>query len=728
MKKILLIIAVSLALASCSRDKDLAAVRGLAKRIVPAYCGKIVFEKIPQEGTFEVESVDGRLHVRGDNAISLAMGLNWYLKNCCLVTVSMHAFDPVQCPSQMPAVPEKVTKKALVKERFFLNYCTFGYTMPWWKWEDWERLVDWMALNGVTMPLATSGQEAIWLKIWQKHGLSEEQVRSYFTGPAHLPWHRMCNIDGVDAPLPQSWIDAQVDLQKKILGREREFGMTPVLPAFNGHVPGALKDIYPDAPITDISGWAGFDKQYLCHFLSPESELFQTIQKEYLQAQTELFGTDHIYGMDLFNEVEAPSWDPATLARISTSAYKSLAAVDPDAKWLQMAWMFYYDSKHWTKDNIKAYLEAVPKGKVIMLDYFIENTPVWPLTDKFFGQPYIFCYLGNFGGNTHIVGPFDAVSSRTADVLENGGENLTGLGTTLEGFGVNQFFFEYMFDRAWSDGAAFDDDAWVRNLADRRTGVADPGAEKIWRRFIDSCYVHTAYSEGPLVCGRPCADGFWHWTVVHNLHFSNAALAGVWNDLLAVDSERDSHRFDVVNTGCQTLGNYFAVKRDVFTAAFRLGDIETARKTAQEMKTLMREIDTLAAYEPQFSLARWVRDAEGFAASPDEKAYYAMNARHIVSTWGFHKQIKDYASRLWSGLVSSYYAPRWDMFLDEVVRCMEAGEAFDAAALDARIDSFELEFVDGTAPCHPEVTASCSWREYATRLRDKYLPQIVSGL
>ena len=105
-----------------------------------------------------------------------------------------------------------------------------------------------------------------------------------------------------------------------------------------------------------------------------------------------------------------------------------------------------------------------------------------------------------------------------------------------------------------------------------------------------------------------------------------------------------------------------------------------------------------------------------------------MNARHIVSTWGFHKQIKDYASRLWSGLVSSYYAPRWDMFLDEVVRCMETGEAFDAAALDARIDSFELEFVDGTAPCHPEVTASCSWREYATRLRDKYLPQIVSGL
>ena len=712
--------AAALLAGGCCKDPQIRAAEDLSKRIVPEYRGRIVFEKTDGEGRFELETVDGKLHVRGDNAISMAMGLNWYLKNCCLVTVSMHAFDPVQCPEVMPTLPEKVSMEALVPERFFLNYCTFCYTMPWWKWEDWERLVDWMALNGVTMPLATSGQEAIWLKIWQKHGLTDEQVRGYFTGPAHLAWHRMCNIDGVDAPLPKSWIDAQVALQKKILAREREFGMTPVLPAFNGHVPAALKDIYPDAPITDITGWAGFDKQYLCHFLSPESDLFKTIQKEYLEAQTEIFGTDHIYGMDLFNEVEAPSWDPATLARISSSAYESLTAVDPDAKWLQMAWMFYYDRKHWTYDNVKAYLEAVPQGKVILLDYFIENTPVWPLTDKFFGQPYIFCYLGNFGGNTHIAGPFKTVSERTTTALIDGGDNLVGLGTTLEGFGVNQFFFEYIFDRAWTDGAAFDDALWIKNLADRRTGSEDALAEDTWKTFVDSCYVCAAMSEGPLVCGRPCFDGFWHWTVVHNLRFSNAVLAGIWGSLLDVDSDRDSHRFDVVNTGCQALGNLFAEKRDAFTRAYREGDAEAAEAIALEMKTLMREIDTLAAYEPQFSLSRWVRDAEGFAKTPAEKDYYAMNARHIVSTWGFHKQIKDYANRLWSGLVSSYYAPRWDMFLDETLRCLKAGEEFDAAALDERIDAFELTFVGGEAQYYPEAKADCSWRDYARKLYSKY--------
>ena len=36
------------------------------------------------------------------------------------------------------------------------------------------------------------------------------------------------------------------ELQKRILEREREFDMTPVLPAFAGHVPAELKTIYPN--------------------------------------------------------------------------------------------------------------------------------------------------------------------------------------------------------------------------------------------------------------------------------------------------------------------------------------------------------------------------------------------------------------------------------------------------------------------------------------------------
>lgn len=82
------------------------------------------------------------------------------------------------------------------------------------------------------MPLAITGQEAIWYKVWSKLGLTDEEIRGYFTGPAHLPWHRMCNLDGWQSPLPKEWLSSQAELQEQIVAREREFNMQPVLPGF----------------------------------------------------------------------------------------------------------------------------------------------------------------------------------------------------------------------------------------------------------------------------------------------------------------------------------------------------------------------------------------------------------------------------------------------------------------------------------------------------------------
>ncbi|MCS2795080.1 hypothetical protein NXW97_24340 [Bacteroides faecis] len=47
------------------------------------------------------------------------------------------------------------------------------------------------------------------IKVWTEMGLSDEEIRTYFTGPAHLPWHRMSNVDYWQSPLPQSWLADQ---------------------------------------------------------------------------------------------------------------------------------------------------------------------------------------------------------------------------------------------------------------------------------------------------------------------------------------------------------------------------------------------------------------------------------------------------------------------------------------------------------------------------------------
>ncbi len=66
---------------------------------------------------------------------------------------------------------------------------------------------------------------------------------------------RMCNLDGWQSPLPKEWLSSQAELQEQIVAREREFNMQPVLPAFAGHVPAALKRVYPNIKTSRVSEW-----------------------------------------------------------------------------------------------------------------------------------------------------------------------------------------------------------------------------------------------------------------------------------------------------------------------------------------------------------------------------------------------------------------------------------------------------------------------------------------
>ena len=727
-KTILLTFATLLFICACGSPSERAA-KELVKRIVPEYAKSIKFEETPSETEFYEISPNGSgITIKGSNANALASGLGRYLEDSG-IDVSWYATQPVEYPTAMPIPDSTVRCNALVPQRFFLNYCTFGYTMPWWQWEDWERLIDWMALHGINLPLAITGQEAVWQKVWRKYGLSDDEIRAYFTGPAHLPWHRMCNIDGVDGPLPQKWIDGQAKLQKKILKRERTFGMKPVLPAFGGHVPGILLEQYPEAEITPVSLWGGFGEDNRCYFLSPTDQLYARIQKDFLKEQTKLFGTDHIYGFDLFNEVDSPSWDPETLAGIGKNAYESVAAVDPEAQWLQMGWMFYYDRKHWTPENVEAYLKAVPQGKVTILDYYTEHTPIWTLTDSFYGQPYIFCYLGNFGGNTRIAGPFERMSSRIDDALANGGDNLVGIGSTLEGFGVNRWFFEYTLSRAWNTG--LDDDEWLARL-DRRHNSPDG----FWKAMADSVYLRGSFSEGALLCGRPCEEGSPR-RVTHTTPYDPAVLERAWNRLLEYGGNSVIWRADVAEIGCQVLGNRFGALRDQFVAACRAGNRSLAGEIGRQMTSLMLRADALAGTHPQMRLDNWLAAAEAFGDTPAEKDYYRYNAWHLITTWGYSDRLNDYANRLWNGLVRDYYLPRWQLFIDQMLSCMDQGVPFDKAAFDKECWDLE-QLIVSSAPqvSSPGLTLMTyntgAFSKYKDSLQDvaelirEYNPQLVA--
>ena len=79
------------------------------------------------------------------------------------------------------------------------------------------------------------------------------------------------------------------------------------------------------------------DSIYTTCYLNPEEPLFAEIQKLFIRVQQELYGTDHLYSADPFNEITPPSWDENYLASVGKSIYESMAKADPKAIWYQMS-------------------------------------------------------------------------------------------------------------------------------------------------------------------------------------------------------------------------------------------------------------------------------------------------------------------------------------------------------------------------------------------------------
>lgn len=677
-------------------DPEVIAMRGLVNRVVPEYSKHIVLQRINDTiDCFEIETMGKDLVIRGNNANSMAVGLNHYLKYYCKAQYSWFETEKLEIPANMPQVDKKMRLNARVPDRFFLNYCTFGYTMPWWNWSQWEHFIDWMALNGINLPLAITGQESVWYEVWRDFGLTDEEIRGYFTGPAHLPWHRMQNIDRWGGPLPMVWLENQKALQKQIVARERELNMKPVLPGFAGHVPPCITRIYPDAPLASLGDWAGFDSTCWCKFLDPLDPLYTEIQKKFIAKQTEFYGTDHIYGIDIFNELIPPSWEPEYLARVSRQVYESLEAADPEARWLEMAWLFWNERQYWEVDNrIEAYITSMPIDRHIMLDYYCERQPVWERTNAYYGVPYIWCYLGNFGGNSMLAGNLDTVNVRIERAFEKGGDNFIGIGSTLEGFDCNPFMYEYVFEKAWDNPLTKDVKAWVECLADQRAGKYDEHMRTAWQLLADSVY-NKVSSPGQCVRinQRPTTGNikeYRQYYIAPTYKYKNIVLLDVLDNLLKSDCDTRTRHFDIVNITRQLLGNYFSDLYIDYVNAYKDNDFAKMQQLEKTMVSILDDTDAILASESAFLVGKWIKDARAIGNTEEEKDYFESNARNIITTWGEEDALlNEYASRAWAGLTSTYYAYRWKEFFKDMDAAFANGEEFDERAYHDRICKYE---------------------------------------
>jgi alpha-N-acetylglucosaminidase len=697
------------------------AAQDLLRRLLPHQTDQFAFEVIaPVYGrdVFELETVHNKLVIRGNTGVAMARGLNWYLKYYCDCQVSWQG-NQLHLPDPLPMVQSKVRQVTWARHRYFLNYCCFGYSLPWWDWKQWERLIDWMALNGVNLPLSVTGQEAVWQAVCRRLGLSEAQISAFLAGPPYLPFGWMGCLDGWGGPLPQSWIDRHEDLEKKILARERSLGMTPVLQGFTGHVPPGVAEKYPDAKWHQIH-WIEWNTK----LLDPLDPLFAKIAGLFLEEQTRLFGTDHYYAADTFIEMTPPSGDLEYLDRLGRAIYDGMARSDSHAVWVLQGWTFMNQAQFWTPPRFKAFLDAAPNERMVVLDLFCESKPMWSRTDAFCGKPWLWCNVQNFGGTVCLGGALErnntALQAARRDPQAG---TLIGLGFVNEGLGYNPPVYDLMYEMAWRDQPV-DLDQWIKGYARHRYGKANRDAALAWQTLLD-----TVYTSPPGT--RSMIDHLPTLKAGGGSPYNNAQLAKAWQRLLEAAGDAgnvDAYRFDLVNVARQVLSNHASRLHQRIAAAYASGDATAFRSAADAFLQLIRDLDGLLRTRQEFLLGPWLENAKRWGATDAERARFEWNARRVLTLWGATPAIDDYARKEWSGMLNGYYLERWDKFLSAAGKALEDKVPFDEERSVRELRRWTARWADQqeTYPAQPTGDSVRIARRLWTKYSESFKPDALS--
>jgi alpha-N-acetylglucosaminidase len=685
------VILILLAICSAAGAAPTDASAALVHRVIPAQADQFDLQLIDADAgrdVFEIESVGNRIALRGNNGISIASALNWYLKYDCHCETSWCG-DNLNLPTPLPTVEKKIRIVSSYPHRVAYNFCTFSYTMAFWDWNRWQREIDWLAMHGINMPLEINGEAAVWQATLRKYSMNDDEIRQFLCGPAFFAWQWMANLEGWGGPLPQTWIDSHLKLSQQILQRERELGMTPILSGFTGFVPRKLAEKYPTAKIQFKPRWCAV---FLgAAQLDPLDPMFADFGKTYIQEQTKLLGTDHWYTADPFHESAPPSKDPAYLPAVAKTILVTMQSADPDAKIAMQTW-----------SERAPIVQNIPPEKILLLD--LEGHK-WSSTDGFWGRPWVRGVIHNFGGRAFIGGNLPEALDGAAPLLHNPkAGHLEGVGFFPEGSGQNPIFYEAALETTWYDSPP-DLKQWVTDYAHARYGSLPGDATDAWNILRDTVYTYTPDSlESPLTLRPRLAAKGGTYNGDLKRQYDPAALWRAWTKLQAAANSLgsvDTYQYDLVDVGRQCLADLTVLKLHDVQKAYQSGDVEKFKSAGDKLLEVGQDLDTLLATRQEFLLGKWISTAKQWGTTDAEKKQYEQNARWQVTVWGPDgpgAQLSDYSNRQWSGLLSGYYLPRWKRFLDFQATQIsaKAPDPKAAAAFAKSLTAWEYQWCDGS--------------------------------
>lgn len=653
-------------------------IDGLLERIDKGASRKIMTETVRSDRDFfEITSKDGKPLIRGNNYVSIASGINWYLKYSVGVHLtwnSMHA----SLPATLPLVQEVKRHETDIKHRYYLNYCTLSYSMAFWDWKRWEQELDWMALHGINICLDIVGTDVVWRNVLLKLGYTKDEANQFIAGPAFQAWWLMNNLEGWGGPNSDNWYQQRERLQKQIMKRMKELGINVCLPGYSGMVPHDAKERL-GLDVADPGKWNDYKRPT---FLQPTSKRFAEIASIYYKEQQRLYGKADFYSMDPFHE--GGNAGGVDLRKAGEAIMGAMKAVNPKAVWVVQAWgACPYPSM----------IKHLNNGDMLVLDLYSENRPqwgdpesTWYRKEGFNGHDWAFCMLLNFGGNVGMFGKLQHVVDEYYKARQSKFvSTMKGVGLTMEGIENNPVMYELVSELPWRD-AKFAWKEWLHDYVEARYGnINNAKVHDAWQLLARSVYgagakiVEQGCHESVL-CARPALDVYQvsSWSEMEEFYNPDDVIRAA---RLMVEASHevkvnDNFRYDLVDVTRQAIAEQARYVYDEIVAAYKAKDRKMFDYTTKRFLDILLQQDCLLSSMPDFMVGRWLRSARNMGLNEQERNHYEWNARVQITTWGNRSAaeyggLREYAHKEWNGVLADFYYPRWKAYFEALAATLD---------------------------------------------------------
>ena len=653
-------------------------IEGLLERIDKGASRKIMTETVRSDRDFfEITSKNGKPLIRGNNYVSIASGINWYLKYSVGVHLtwnSMHA----SLPATLPLVQGVERHTTDIKHRYYLNYCTLSYSMAFWDWKRWEQELDWMALHGINLCLDIVGTDVVWRNVLLKLGYTKDEANEFVAGPAFQAWWLMNNLEGWGGPNSDNWYQQRERLQKQIMKRMKELGINVCLPGYSGMVPHDAKERL-GLDVADPGKWNDYKRPA---FLQPTSKRFAEIASIYYKEQQRLYGKADFYSMDPFHE--GGNAGGVDLRKAGEAIMGAMKAVNPNAVWVVQAWgACPYPSM----------IKHLKNGDMLVLDLYSENRPQWGNSEStwyrkegFNGHDWAFCMLLNFGGNVGMFGKLQHVVDEYYKArCSSFKSTMKGVGLTMEGIENNPVMYELVSELPWRD-AKFSWKEWLHDYVEARYGNINNGkVHDAWLLLARSVYgagakiVEQGCHESVL-CARPALDVYQvsSWSEMEEFYNPDDVIRAA---RLMVEASHevkanDNFRYDLVDVTRQAIAEQARYVYDEIVAAYKAKDRNLFDYTTKRFLDILLQQDRLLSSMPDFMVGGWIRSARNLGQNEQERNHYEWNARVQITTWGNRSAaerggLREYAHKEWNGVLADFYYPRWKAYFEALAATLD---------------------------------------------------------